>query len=335
MKKFYAIFKARTMEYVRDRGSLMWNLAFPFLLVIGFAIAFGRGDDALFKVGVMHGVYSTSSYELDTILDNPAMEVIDYHEPVDVVLRKLQQHQIDLIIDFDNQMYYLNNEANSSFILEPLLEKAYPSFHREQVAGKAVRYVDWLVPGIIAMSMLFSCLYGVGFVIVRYRKNGVLKRLKASPINPFTFVSAQMASRFIIVFLTSVFVFAGTNLFLHFSVVGSYLWLVVVLSLGILCMISMGLIFAARIKNEELAGGLINLVTFPMMIFSGVFFSLEGTPVFIQKAAQFFPLTHFLTATRAVMIDGAGFYQIWPQLLILSIMTLVFLGISSLFFRWE
>ena len=66
------------------------------------------------------------------------------------------------------------------------------------------------------MNMLFSCMFGVGFVLVRYRKNGVLKRMKATPVSPLTFISAQMASRFMIVLATSVFVFGGTNIFFHF-----------------------------------------------------------------------------------------------------------------------
>jgi len=185
------------------------------------------------------------------------------------------------------------------------------------------------------MNMLFSCMFGVGFVIVRYRKNGVLKRMKATPVSPLMFISAQMASRFFIVLATSILVFAGTNLFLKFVVNGSYLLLILLTMLAILCMISLGLIFAARLKSEELASGLMNLITFPMMIFSGVFFSLEGTPPFMQMLSKFFPLTHFIEGARAVMIDGAGLMQILPNMAVMGGMTIVFLIISSMFFRWE
>ncbi len=183
--------------------------------------------------------------------------------------------------------------------------------------------------------MLFSCMFGVGFVIVRYRKNGVLKRIKATPVSPFVFISAQMVSRFIIVLITSIVVFTGTTIFLKFMMNGSYLLLIFITALAIFCMISLGLIFAARIKSEELATGLMNLLTFPMMIFSGVFFSLEGTPKIMQKISQFFPLTHFIEAARSIMIDGAGFIQIMPHILVLGGMTVLFLTIASISFRWE
>ena len=331
MDKFTALVKARTMEFVRDRGTFFWNLLFPIVLVLGFSFAFNGNGNALFKIALLGDERPTGN----TFLDLEAVESIDYKEDLDVVLDKLRRHQIDMIVDFDKRDFYLNRESASSDILRIMGEADLAQFTEQEVSGKAIRYVDWLVPGVIGMNMLFSCMFGVGFVIVRYRKNGVLKRMKATPVGPLMFVSAQMASRFLIVLATSIVVFAGTDLFLHFVVNGSYFLLVLIASLGILCMISFGLIFAARIKSEELASGLMNLLTFPMIIFSGVFFSLEGTPEIMQKVSRIFPLTHFIEAARAVMIDGAGIVQILPNLSVLLVMTVVFLGIASYFFRWE
>ncbi|HPS44486.1 MAG TPA: ABC transporter permease, partial [Treponemataceae bacterium] len=199
----------------------------------------------------------------------------------------------------------------------------------------SIRYVDWLVPGVIGMNMMFSCLFGVGFVLVRYRKNGVLKRLKATPVGALNFLTAQAVSRFLIAFATSIVVYAGTNAFLHFKMEGSYLLLTVILALGILSMIALGLLFATRFKSEELASGVINLFTFPMMLFSGVFFSLEGSPAPLRNAAKAFPLTHFLDAARAVMLDGAGLSAVWPQMAILAGMSVAFIAVSTALFKWE
>ncbi len=191
------------------------------------------------------------------------------------------------------------------------------------------------MPGIIGMNMMFSCLFGIGFVLVRYRKNGVLKRFKATPVSAINFVSAQAASRLLIVIITSVLVFAGTNAFLGFTMNGSYLNLLLVTTLAIVSMISIGLVFASRLKSEELASGLMNLVTFPMLILSGVFFSLEGTPQILQSVAQILPLTHFVDAARAIMLDGAGFLEVAPNMLYLGVISVVLLFVSSLMFRWE
>lgn len=182
---------------------------------------------------------------------------------------------------------------------------------------------------------MFSCLFGVGFVLVRYRKNGVLKRLKATPVSAFTFVSAQVASRVVIVLITSAFVYAGTNAFLRFTMNGSYLLLLLLMTLAVISMIAIGLVFAGRLRSEELAGGLMNLVIFPMVILSGVFFSLEGAPTLVRQVSNVLPLTHFVDGARAVMLEGAGLVQLLPNLLALTATSLFFLFVSATLFRWE
>jgi ABC-type multidrug transport system permease subunit len=331
MNKFTALVRARTMEFIRDRGTFFWNLLFPVILVVGFSFAFSGDNDYLFKIGVMGKAPDLTV----SMLELKSVEIIEYDGNQDEVIEKLRRHQLDMLIDFDAEVFYLNDESSSSEVLRLLGAGELTGFTEKAVNGKAIRYVDWVVPGIIGMNMLFSCMFGVGFVIVRYRKNGVLKRIKATPVSPLMFITAQMASRFLIVLMTSIVVFAGTNFFFHFSMSGSYLLLIFVTALAILTMISFGLIFAARLKSEELASGLMNLLTFPMIIFSGVFFSLEGLPAFMQKVSKIFPLTHFIEAARAVMIDGAGIIQIMPNILVMTGMTAVFLIIASALFRWE
>ena len=143
--------------------------------------------------------------------------------------------------------------------------------------------MDWLIPGILAMNMMFNALFGVGYTIVRYRKSGVLKRLKATPVKAFEFLAARIASRVLLIQVTSLGVYIGCNALVHFQMRGSYLLLFLYLSLGGLSMISLSTVVAARIRSEELAEGILNLLTWPMMLFSGVWFSLEGTNPTLQK----------------------------------------------------
>jgi ABC-type multidrug transport system permease subunit len=116
---------------------------------------------------------------------------------------------------------------------------------------------------------------------------------------------------------------------------GSYFTLLAITVIGAISLISMGLVVAARVTSEELAGGLLNLVTWPMMMLSGVWFSLEGTGAWVQRSAEIFPLTHILDAARAVMIDGAVFRDVLPQIGVLSVMSVFFLTIAALIFRWR
>lgn len=336
MQKFLALFHARNMEFVRDRGTFFWNILFPVILVFGFAFAFSGEQDTLFSVGILgEGEPPTAIAEL------PGAEILRYNgdgtESREAVLNRLRQHQIDMVVDIESSEFYLNREAQTAPILRQLIAGGGSShgLTEQEVSGEPIRFVDWVVPGVIGMNMMFSCLFGVGFVLVRYRKNGVLKRIKATPVSAFTFISAQTASRLVIVVATSAFVYAGTDAFLNFTMNGSYLALLLITALAIICMIAVGLLFAGRLKSEELAGGLMNLVTFPMIILSGVFFSLEGTPELLQTIAQFLPLTHFVDGARSIMLDGAGMIDVLPNMAALAAMALTFLTISALLFRWE
>jgi ABC-type multidrug transport system permease subunit len=206
---------------------------------------------------------------------------------------------------------------------------------RETVSGGEIRYVDWLISGVLGMNIMFSALFGVGYVIVRYRKNGVLKRLRATPLSALEFLSAQIVSRILMIVAVTILVYAGTNLVVDFRMVGSYWLLLLILVLGALSMISLGLLIAARITSEEAANGLLNLLSWPMMLLSGVWFSLEGSHPLVQNLSLILPLTHMIDAARAVMIEGAGLMDVMGQLSVLALISVVFVTIGSTIFRWE
>jgi ABC-2 type transport system permease protein len=182
---------------------------------------------------------------------------------------------------------------------------------------------------------MFSCLFGVGYVVLRYRKSGFLKRLHATPLTAFVFLCAQVLSRLaLIMFVTSV-LYAGIGAIIRFHSAGSVLLLLLLAILGALSMIALGLTVAARFSSEELVGGMLNLLTWPMMLLSGIWFSLEGSPRWVQWLAHVFPLTHMLDAARAVMLDGAGLLQIIPDLMFLAATALAFLAFGAWSFRWR
>jgi ABC-type polysaccharide/polyol phosphate export permease len=133
----------------------------------------------------------------------------------------------------------------------------------------------------------------------------------------------------------TIFVFYGTNLFIGYAMYGSHLNLFLVFALGAISMISLGLIIAARTTSEEMAGGLLNLISWPMMFLSGVWFSLEGANPLMQQFAEVFPLTHVTAAARAIMIDGAGLMDVSYHLAVLFGESILFLIIGAYAFRWE
>jgi len=335
MKKFFAILHARNMEFIRDTSSLGWNILFPLLLVLGFAVVFTGEPKALFKAGVLGdaSVLKGTDREFFNARYVQFITVNDERMAID----KVEHFQLDMLVDIrQGRRYWINENAPNGYVLERVMKGMGGSrYERTIVQGREIRYVDWVVPGILAMNMMFSCLFGVGYVIVRYRKNGFLKRLKATPLHPFEFLLAQMVSRLILIQAITVAVYAGCNYFIHFQMRGSYGNLFLISLVGAVCLISLGLLVSARLASEELAGGLLNLLTWPMMLLSGVWFSLEGVNPAVQKIAQFLPLTHLVDGARAIMTEGAGLADIAPHLLILGIMSAVFLSLGSLIFKWE
>ncbi len=311
----------------------------PVVFVFGFAVIFSGDPQAMFKVGILTPQQAMDN-TVSPFIDTKHIDFIIIDDAANAIT-KVERHQLDLLLDPSGApRYWVNEHSQKGYLSERLMLAAYtdaggPQPQRQTVTGRALRYVDWVIPGILAMNMMFSCFWGVGWVIVRYRKNGVLRRLQATPLSAFEFLSAQVLSRLLVVVTATSLVYIGADLFLDFIMRGSYLALFLVYIAGALCLISMGLIIAARLRTEELADGLLNIFSWPMLLLSGVWFSMEGTSAAAQLLSQLMPLTHLVNAARAVMVDGAGLTQVLPEIALLGSMGLILLLIAAALFRWD
>jgi len=328
-RRMKAVFIARNLEYLRDRASFGWNLVFPVLIVFALAVVFSGPPRALFTITTI------SSDDLPELVEFPGVEAIETDRPK--ALDRLSRQQTDLVVEVvDGSVnYWVNGNSASGAILELLRTyTATRPLKRGETDGDAIRYVDWVVPGILGMNMMYSALWGVGYVVVRYRQSGYLRRLKATPLTKFEFLSAQVLSRLLVTLTASTIVFVGTNLILDYKMVGS-IWLLFLIALmGGLAMITLGLAIACRTESKEFADGLLNAVTFPMLLLSGVWFSLDGAPGWVQMFAQVLPLAHVLEAARAVMLDNAGFADITIHLAVLVGFCIVGMALSIKLFKW-
>jgi ABC-type multidrug transport system permease subunit len=346
-QRISAVLVARNREFYRDSAGLIWNILMPVMMIIAFAFIFGGGPRPMFKVGVL-GMPEAPASGAETTgpwADFLGIEQIDVIPTDDreAAVTKVERHQLDLLVDLrGTPAYWVNPQSPNGVVAERLLRGALatsgegaPVVERQTASGKALSYADWALPGVLAMNVMFSSLWGVGWVVVRYRKNGVLRRLKATPLTPFEFLSAQVLSRLLVVLASSALVFAGATLILDFPMRGSYLALLATYTAGALCMISLGLLVSSRLRTEELADGLLNLMSWPMLLLSGVWFSMEGTSPAAQALSVLMPLTHLVDAARRIMIDGAGLIEVLPQLGLLLSLAALLIVVAARLFRWE
>lgn len=333
---------ARNREFYRDRSALGWSILFPFLVIAGFALMFNEPSAGAYKVGLIGSgdpVSESLSPRLAAFRQSPYVDLIAMPD-IEAAIDTLRHHGLDMVLDARTGDYWISETSPGSYMVERLLlydqgTEARGEFTKRVVTGREIPYVEWLFPGVLGMNMMFNGLYGVGYVVVRYRKNGVLKRLSATPMRAAEFLISQILSRIVAMLITTAIVYVGCLRLFGFTCRGSSLLLLLVFVLGAFSMIALGLLVAARISSEELAGGLLNLLSWPMMFLSGVWFSLEGAKPWVKALAQSFPLTHLIDAARLIINDGAGFADIRPHLSALLAMSLVFLALGSLFFEWK
>ena len=334
--RIYALFVARNTEFFRDRSALAWSVLLPVLIIFVFAYAFTDGNPEKFKVGIVQD--ETRVEATRNFTSTRFVKFIEFGD-AESNLVKVERHQVDLLFDARNFRYWINQTSPSGYIVEKLLIAAFAnapqSLQQHLVQGDEVRYIDWVMPGVIAMNIMWGALFGIGYVIVRYRKMGVLKRLRATPVTAVEFLTAQIMSRLWLLLAVNAVIFMAMDYFVNFRMLGSYLDLFIVFTLGCICLICCGLVVAARISSEEVANGLLNLFSWPMMFLSGIWFSLEGAHPWMQKFALILPLTHVTDAAREIMIDGAGLAQVADHLLVLSVCSVILLLIGAWIFQWE
>ncbi len=345
LTRMWAIFMARNYEFFRDKAAFGWNFAFPFFVIVGFSFIFGNQEYQRFKIGVF-----PVSQEAGLFLESTIPKAFQNEQSVTFIPlpnkedgeKMLHRHKIDLLIEIKsaNNAYWVNDSSPNGYLAEHLyLASFIPEdievAQKGVIESEEIRYVDWFFPGLLAMNMMFSALWGVGYVVVRYRKNGTLKRLKATPLTALEYLSAQMLSRIFLLMFTLIIVWFGSNLIFNFHVQGSLILIFFLFFLGGLSLSSLGLILAARGTSEEFTSGVLNFISWPMMFLSEVWFSLEGAPEWIKTMGNIFPLKHMIQAVRKVMNEGAVLVDVQSECLFIIIFTIISLGLAALLFSWN
>ena len=204
----------------------------------------------------------------------------------------------------------------------------------ESVESRDLGYIDFLVPGIVGMTIMQLGIFGVAFGFVQLKRTGALRRLFATPTSPSYFLSAQVLSR-LIIGLVQVAILFGVGIWFGLQMFGDYMTLFLLVIIGSAIFLALGFGIAGWAKNEDQAAPVANLVSLPMMFLSGVFFPRDAMPEFLAAITAFLPLTYVIEALRANVNEGANMMALGPELLGMAVWVVISFVIAVRLFRWE
>jgi ABC-2 type transport system permease protein len=205
----------------------------------------------------------------------------------------------------------------------------------QPVNSRNLGLIDFLMPGIIALSIMQMGLFSVAFAFVQLKKQGILRRLLATPIQPASFLFAQVFTRLVVSIFQTLVIIGVAVLFFDVHLIGSIFAILALALIGGALFISMGFAISGWAKSEEVAAPVANIIALPMMFLSGVFFPRDAMPQVLQTITDYLPLTYLAEAMRSVAIDGATLWSQWLNLIGLGVWLALSFLVAVWLFRWE
>jgi len=341
-RAFLALLLGRWRETYREPEVIIWSFVFPLVLSIGLAIAFRDRPKETVQVAVVPGASAEEAARTLESASGIAVKRLDATSAA----HALRMGHVGLIV--------VPEQGGVVFRFDPtrpdsLLARSRVDDALQRAAGRAdplttrderttepgARYIDFLIPGLLAMNLMGGGMWGVGYHLVDMRLKRLLRRLMATPMNRADFMLSQMVLRVAFVFGEVTFLLAFARLVFGVPVRGSLLAIFLVAALGGLCFAGMGIAVASRAATIEKVTGLMNVVQMPMFIASGIFFSAERFPAVVQPFIQALPLTAAVDALRAIILEGASLASQADELAILLAWAVVSFAFGLTRFRWD
>lgn len=360
MKTFAELFVANVKELVRDRMAIFWFLVFPVIFILIFGAVFANEGSSSFDVGLVaesqdpvaeqisRALGSIASFkihqgtrdqELNALTKGDRRAVIVIPEEVGPAVTSGQPAQIPV--------YYDASQQASGQVLVPVIAQVLDGIergitHRPQifrvqpqaVQPKELRTIDYLLPGILAMALMQLGIFGA-LHLVSLREQKILKSLGTTPLPRWTLLGAEISVRFLMALVQTLTIVVIGYLVFHVTVIGSWLKVLGIVVLGAATFVSLGYLLVSLCKTEESAVGLANVVQFPMMFLSGIFFPVEFMPAFLKPVLKAMPLTYLGDALRQVMVEATPLYSLPTDLLVLVAWAVATLVVAVRFWKWE
>ena len=360
----WALFVASAKMFVRNRAAVFFSLFLPLIIMLIFGVLNFEGSTSI-ELGIVDEAQNEASTGLIDRLGEYDYLVINEGER-EAELAALEEGDRGYVIEIPEGWappapgqesglvaYASNADPAQAQVGQGLLQQAVGQalfapagsgsgsgsgfaapLQFESVESRDLGYIDFLVPGIVGMTIMQLGLFGVAFGFVQLKRTGALRRLFATPTSPAYFLSAQVLSR-LIIGVVQVAILFGVGIWFGLQMFGDYMSLLVIVLIGSAIFLAVGFAIAGWAKNEDQAAPVANLVSLPMMFLSGVFFPRDAMPDFLASITQFMPLTYVNEALRAIVNDGAGLLSLGPQLLGMGVWVVITFVLAVVLFRWE
>ncbi|MFG6495817.1 ABC transporter permease [Fictibacillus sp. UD] len=365
MRSYYLLTLAQLRIFLRNRQVLFWTLAFPIVLMVMLGSFLGNGSGVSITSAVVDQDQSEQSKNLiEEFKKTEVVSIEDNFNEKDA-LDKLKKGDLTLVITipkgygesllaenkaepFKLPIYYNETNMAMSQVGLQLVNNTVDSISKKQVNYQPVvvteskgvealnlRYIDFLVPGIVAMMIMSNNMNGVAGQISSWRERGILRRMQGTTLKASTFIAAQITARFMLNGLQAMIVLAVAWLAFGIEVRGSWLTVIAFVTLGTLAFMAIGFIIAGIAKTPESAGPIAGFLSFPMLFLGGVFFPIRDMPEFLQPIVQILPIAHLSHALRETMNVGASLFDLGMEAMILGGWLIGAFIVASFTFKWE
>ncbi len=343
--------------FLRDRQSIFFSLFFPIIFMTVFGFVNSAEQEAI-KIGIVNNSSSTVATDFAQLLiDNPIFSVtIGLEERLrDELIAGDQTMVLVLPASFDTQsesedlrLLVDAAQVNQLGLILPLLEQTLISIEREfrdtepmfnlqleDVQARSQRYIDFLLPGLMAFTLMQLAIAGSGFNIVEYRRKGILKRLFVTPIQPRDFITSIVIARMAIVLIQLTVLIAFAAFILDVRILGNFASFYFVIMLGTFIFLCLGFCLGSIAKTQQAIGAIGNIVIFPQIFLSGVFYPIESMPELVQPVARVLPLSFVSTAMRDIANNGATMMEVIPSLLGIAAWFVISFVLATRLFVWK
>ena len=362
-RTIFSLAQYLTKAFTRDRVALFFTFVFPLIFLLVFGALNKQDGGVSFDVAIIN--QSDSQFSKSFVEQSSSSEFIKTKdvESLDEAKELMGRGELDSILVLpanfgdvnqksqptgEAQVYYSPSSEQTGRTFAQIVDgvlreidygitKQQPLFSVKTVSTdtKGLSSFDYVFAGLLGFSILSLGFFGPTNSLPSMKKTGALRRLRTTPLRTSQFVLGNAMNYLLIGLLTTAFLFFVGVLVFDFQMQGDYLSFGLIVALGTVMMFGFGLAVGGWAKNENQAAPLTNLVAFPMMFLSGVFFPRFLMPEWLQNFSGFLPLTPLIEGIRHIIVEGQTIFAQGPELALMLVWTVVIYTIAFRVFRWE